>query len=335
MYKCQYCNKEFERKKGLISHNIQIHNKLITYDERKKYFDYVLVNKEIPKCCICGINDIYFKNWRIPKICNNLECHHKYLSLIQQQIQINHPELREKARERRIKYLSDKTNFDSTAYGKRANKELSFLEKWFYDKIIQQYNLTNKYTIINEYTESKYFLDFAFINIKLDVELDGKCHFNNDNKRINHDIERDKYLIDKGWKIYRISWYDVKYNEENIINNFINLLKDNNFIYDKSYYIRHKVISNKEFKNQEESRNNKKKLQLEVKQNKYIHNKNIIIDLEQNSNIDFSKFGWVNKANQYLLSKNIVIKKLHWYINKYYPEFFTNNKVYIKSCKQH
>lgn len=330
MYNCQYCNKEFNTKRGLVIHIQSKHNKLQDYDSKYKFWNYILENKPIPKCEICGINDIVVNSHRGSHICNNFECKHKYLSNNQNKIQQNHPELKENARQRRIKYLRDKSNFNSTAFGKRANKELSYLEKWFFDNIIQKYNLTDKYTIINEYTEYKYFLDFAFINIKLDVELDGKCHFNNDDSRIQHDIDRDNYLQNKGWKIFRISWYDVKYNEIEIINKFMSLLNDNEFEYDKSYYIRHKVITNKEFKYQEEQRNKKKENIEYNKKVKIQEKRNIFIDLEKNSNIDFSKFGWVTLASKYLQSKGHIFKQLTRDIKKYYPDFYIHNIVYTK-----
>jgi len=329
--KCHICKKEFKTYKDLLNHYKEYHDITFInkYDFIIKYKNYLKYNEDIPKCKYCGKNDIDCRSNRLTNYCH--DCKHLYLSDIQKQIHKNNPQLAENARQRRLKYLSDKSNFNSTAFGKRANKELSFLEKWFYDNIIQKYNLTDKYTIINEYTESIYFLDFAFINIKLDVELDGKCHFNNDNKRIEHDIERDNFLINKGWNIYRISWNDVKFNEQETINKFIKLLNDNKFKYDKSYYIRHKVISNKEFKYQEKQRNNKKEQQLLKKQQQYDYYKNIIIDLEKNSGINFSKFGWVKLANEYLNSKNIIIKQLHRTIKKYYPNFFINNNVFIRN----
>lgn len=330
-YICKDCNKEFDSKHALITH-IAIKHKpqFKDFDEKYKFYNYILENKEIPKCEICGINDIYVKSNRGSTICSNKNCRREHFSQIQKEVYQNNPELKENARIRRLKYLSDKSNFNSTAFGNRVNKKLSYLEQWFYDNIIIKYNLTNNYTIINEYTESMYFLDFAFINIKLDVELDGKCHFNNDNKRIDHDIKRDTFLRDKGWNIYRISWYDVKYNEQETIDKFINLLNSNNFIYDKSYYIRHKVLTNKEFKYQQEQRNNKKEQKLLNKQKRINYFKNILIDLEINSKINFSKFGWVNKATKYLQEKNIRITQLHRTIKLYYPEFFENNKVFIR-----
>ena len=329
MYKCKYCNLEFNSKRGLIIHIQSIHNKLKDYNSKYKFYNYELENLENPKCKICG-KEINIKYRGISlNYCDNPQCKFLYKSNNMKLYYDEHPEVKEKLREKRLKYLSDKSNFNSTAFGKRINKELSFLEKWFYDNIIKKYNLTDKYTIINEYTFNKYSLDFAFINIKLDVELDGTCHFNN-GKRIEHDIERDKYLIDNGWHIYRISWYDFRYNENKTIYKFIDFLTKNNFIYDKSYYLRNKVISNQEFKYQEEQRNNKKQKKELEKQNKYNYNRNIIIDLEKNSNIDFSKYGWVTLANKYLINKGYNIKQLHRYIKRYYPEFFENNKVFIR-----
>lgn len=70
-----------------------------------------------------------------------------------------------------------------------------------------------------------------------------------------------------------------------------------------------------------------------IKNDKYVYNKNIIIDLEQNSNIDFSKFGWVEKAKIYLQRKNINITNLSRFIKRYYPEFFVNNDVFKRKHK--
>lgn len=69
------------------------------------------------------------------------------------------------------------------------------------------------------------------------------------------------------------------------------------------------------------------------KNDKYVYNKNIIIDLEQNSNIDFSKFGWVEKAKIYLQRKNINITNLSRFIKRYYPEFFVNNDIFKRKYK--
>ena len=341
--KCTICEEKFNSWDKLKDHYTNNHNLDIFYnicDFKVKYKNFIRFNKEIPKCKYCNQNDIVCKSGRLTDHCDNEECCHLSKSKLQKEIHKNNPQLAINARKRRIEYLSNKENFNSTAFGKRANKQLSFLEKWFYNKIVQKYDLTKKYLIINEYKitnenmTSAYSLDFAFINIKLDVELDGRCHFKNGNERINTDIKRDNYLLNSGWNIYRISYYDIEYNEKETINKFIKLLENNDFDYDKSYYLKNKVITNNEFKKQYEIHKNKEyqKEQRNIRKLQDIKNKrNILIDLEKNSNIDFSKFGWVNKAHKFLQTKNSDIKMIHRYINKYYPEFFKNNNVFIKN----
>lgn len=338
MYKCEICEKEIKTKKGMIMHLQRCHNKLQTFDEKYKYFHYTLEGLDVPKCKYCN-NEIYVNSVRGSHVCNNSLCKSKYFSDIQKEIHKKNPQLAINARKRRIKYLSNKNNFNSTAFGKRANKELSFLEKWFYDNIILKYNLTDKYLIINEYSiinednTSAYSLDFAFVNIKLDIELDGRCHFNHGEERQESDYKRDNFLIKNGWNVYRISFWDIEHNPEETINKFITLLNENKFEYDKTYYLRNKVITNKEFQKQYnkhkdkeyiKEQNNKKILEYKELQ------KNILQDLEKNSGIDFTKFGWVKLANDYLMNKNIVITQLHRHFKKYYPEFFDNNKVFIR-----
>lgn len=328
MYKCEYCGKEFKNATGLYCHIVKIHKIQMTIDERYKFIHYIAEGKDIPKCKYCD-NDIFISSRNKSSVCNNPECKRKYLSDIQKEVHKNNPQLAINARKRRLEYLSNSKNFETTAYGLRANKKLSYLENWFLTNIIEKYKLYDKYLIINEYKiknedyTSAYSLDFAFMNIKLDVELDGKIHFKNEN-RIQHDIIRDKYLISNGWNIFRISYDDVKYNSTNIINNFLSLLNNNSFVYDKSYYIRNKIITNDDLKTEN------KNYKIQLKNKRFENIKNILIDLEQNSNINFSKHGWVKQATEYLCNKGFICKQLHRTLLKYYPEFFENNDVFIR-----
>lgn len=92
--------------------------------------------------------------------------------------------------------------------GKKVQRgDLTFLEEKFRDVIIQ-YRLYDKYDIVYNYSLYPYFVDFAFTNIKLGVELDGSCHFKYCT-RIKHDIERDNLLFEKyNWKMFRIAFND-------------------------------------------------------------------------------------------------------------------------------
>jgi len=53
----------------------------------------------------------------------------------------------------------------------------------------------------------KYYIDFAIENKKIALEIDGKQHKYPD--RMLKDAEKDKYLLDNGWKVYRIEWNTI------------------------------------------------------------------------------------------------------------------------------
>ena len=324
VYKCPICNLEINGVKGIHKHLKEVH--AWSFDECYKFTTYTYKQLSIPKCPICN-KDIVFTSKRIPNTCGSYKCRKEYASLKQKEKYIKHPELRNDARIRRLKFLSNKSNFIKTGWGKRANKNFSYLEKWFLDNVINKHQLYKEYDIIYEYPYLNYSLDFAFENIKLDVELDGACHFDHGNNRILHDKERDKLLKDNGWTVYRISYREA--NEETI-NNFLKLLKTNSFEY-KEKYFENELIFRDTIKSE------KLKLLETIKQDKLkkkqIQEDNIVLVLKElkfNSNIDFSKFGWVQLSYIFLKSKNINIapQKIRKYIKTHYPQFFEGLNVF-------
>lgn len=310
---CPECNKEFKGIVGLSTHLSVIHkwNKNDTY----LYTHFTGNGLKIPKCKMCDKNVIY-RSHRLLNTCGCSDCISKYNSLQQKKGYENHPERRDVARKNRLNYLLNNQNFVNTAWGKRANRELSYLENWFIDNVIKKYELQNKYDIVNDYSVSPYFLDFAFINIKLDVELDGRCHFINGEKRIQHDIERDKFLLENGWKIFRISYLD---NNENTIKQFLEYLNNEEFEYNEKYYNNIILKGTDIYK----EKLNKKKNQRQQKKKEKINEFRKILSNLKNLDIDYSKFGWVELVNVYLNNNDIHLKgNIRRFIKKYYPEFF-------------
>lgn len=53
-----------------------------------------------------------------------------------------------------------------------------------------------------------YAIDIAFPEHMIALEIDGKSH--DRPERIAHDIPRDRWLIDRGWKIFRVRQYTVE-----------------------------------------------------------------------------------------------------------------------------
>ena len=76
---------------------------------------------------------------------------------------------------------------------------------------------------VQEYPYKRYSLDFAFIDKKINVEIDGSTHKLESVRE--KDIIRDKTLINDGWKVVRFTEYDVKKNIEKIVNELCHLLK--------------------------------------------------------------------------------------------------------------
>jgi len=216
---------------------------------------------------------------------------------------------KEKLRQKRFEYLKQR-NGDS-AFERRNLGKMSYLEQWFFDNVIIKHNLLKKYDIINEYPFYPYFIDFAFLNIKLAVELDGASHFKNGKYRLQHDINKDNHLIKNGWKVYRIAYNETN---ENIINNFLNSLNNIEIFENKK-------LDENLFKGsllKLKIRRNRKEYFDELKLKNYEKQKPYII-LVLNSKIDFSKFGWVNKIAKIINQKP---QKVNGWMKKFMLDFY-------------
>ena len=277
MEKCRICNQLFNSVLGLTTHLSLIHK--FTFKKYiQQYFD-------IPICPYCNIKTLKIPNrpfvqkkrsgdfWL--KTCGDKQCIHKFNIISKREYQKTEQAKikNEKIRKARFKYLKKKTN--KTAWQRKANGQLSCLEQWFLTDVIERYNLNQKYDIINELPIYPYFIDFAFCNIKLAVQLDGKQHFYTQ-RRINKDIKKDRFLMDNGWKVFRI-----KYNETNqqIIKQFLSYL-ENIFIEDKKLQNRiykYRQVKEKYYQNITKTKlcpNCNKKISFYSKQCKTCYDKN-------------------------------------------------------------
>lgn len=105
------------------------------------------------------------------------------------------------------------TNGEHKGWQSRSIK--SYPEK-FFESVILNNNLSNK--CIREFKISKrdlglddyanYYLDFYFPDKKIDLEIDGKQHWE-DKDRIISDKIRDKVLTENGYIVYRIKWKSI------------------------------------------------------------------------------------------------------------------------------
>lgn len=296
---CYYCNKNIENE------NLQKHLSYCPLNPNK--------NKK-PKCA--GWNKGKNKNNddRIKKQSENLKKTYKTgnVKIVRNPFWKGKKmprDIVEKSKKSRLKYL--KNNREKTPWNKN---KLTYGENYLYQLFLQN-NLHEKYVIVNEYCEFPYFLDFAFINEKVDVEFDGGCHFKNGNERYEHDIKRDEFLKEKGWRIYRIPYYELKnFKLENLLEFIGNSVLNENI--DKvNYILKYKEYKEKQLNKIKEEKNRIKKIKIENK-NKEIEIKKILI-LE--SDIKFEKNGWVKYA-AILLGCNY--RKVNKWMRKNMLEFY-------------
>lgn len=127
-------------------------------------------------------------------------------------------ETKQKIREIRIKFM--KENPEQTSW---RTKNLSYPEKLFLEKVYGLC-LDKKYSIVREYSVFPYFIDFAFVNEKVAVEIDGSQHLLPERKE--RDDKKDELLKEDGWFILRVSENEVKTNINSVFDTIISIIND-------------------------------------------------------------------------------------------------------------
>ena len=215
MFKCEICNHEYTNKSNFSKH-IKKCEKMdkIKDDIIKLYVDELYSIRELRKKFKIQSEDIktilgdkvrsYSQSMKI----NRKKCPEKYRHT---------KESKKKLREKRLEFI--KNNPDKTAW---RLSNVSYPEKLFIE-YIEQNGLNKKYSIIREYSIFPYFIDFAFINEKVAIEIDGSQHLLPERKKSDND--KDKLLNNLGWSVIRISENEVKVNIDNVFKNILSILK--------------------------------------------------------------------------------------------------------------
>lgn len=287
---CELCNKICKNTKGLSEH-LKIHGISL--------HDYLNRSREIPKCPICDKDcKKYQNNFRLT--CGSNEC----LSALGKTRK--HTEnVKERLRQKRVEYLQKKTG--KTAWERRARREMSYLEAWFQEEVILKHNLNEKHQIITEYHVGGYFIDFAFLDKMIAVEIDGRCHFDKNMKRHDRDFKKDEVLKSEGWSVIRMNFHDIRHNNAELVENFLNLLVTN----DKNSCDWFGQIRYSNFKEQKESTS--KAVKAEKKYQIILDKKEKIIQ----ARINFTKYGWIQQVSKLI---GITPQKTRVWLEKNMPE---------------
>jgi len=216
-------------------------------------------------------------------------------------------ETKEKIRQKRVAYL--KKNTGKTPFQRRQNGEMSYGEKQLHDLFVK-HHIYEQYDVISEYCEHPYFLDFAFVNEKVDVEFDGHWHFTSERQVI--DKKRDDYLQQKGWRVFRVAYHELETFDVQKLIDFVGNPNEKQHGYD--------LIKYHEIRKQRRLQKSQRQLQKKEERDKircYVVKQQIQQVL--NSNIDFSKYGWVTKASKVI---KITPQKVKGWMKRFMFDFY-------------
>ena len=237
-------------------------------------------------------------------------------------------ETKRKISESRIKFL--KENPDKVPYKLNHYTKRSYPEKLFRNELERR----DIKGWIEQYQIGLYSYDFAFPQLKIDIEIDGATHKQDKIKEI--DKKRDEYSKSLGWRVFRIPARNLNLDINKVFEDLFEFIGGEDTIRKLNLYVdKRKEINNLKNKIRKRikwyrKKSNKPEYKLEIKskiKNKK-DKKNIRIKsiefkekidnlknkrLEILKSIDTSKYGWVGKL---AIAWNVSHTQVKRYINK-------------------
>jgi very-short-patch-repair endonuclease/transposase len=172
----------------------------------------------------------------------------------------------------------------------------------FFVNAISETELSKKYTILEKFQFGKYVFDFAIVDLKIDIEIDGHHHFY-DEYTVEKDKIRDKNSVDKGWKVYRIAWRKLRDETTTVIQDLLDYIESE----DKSSIVRWEIKDILLKKRQK-------------KKNEYTPRlKNRKVDRPSYEQLleDLDNMSYVKVGKKYKVSDNAIRKWIKYYKKEY------------------
>jgi very-short-patch-repair endonuclease len=218
---CQICGTEFKNKSALIPHEKSCLRITDNIEDIKK--SYLIDGYSISKLS---------KEYKIGKdtllkilgklgIKRNLSQSAKLARKLYPNNYFHTEESKEKMRIKRLEFM--RNNPHKTAW---RLSNLSYPEKLFLNGL-ENRGLDKSYRIIREFSIFPYFIDFAFVDFYVAIEIDGSQH-NLEERRIS-DLKKEELLISNGWKLIRFTENEIKTNLDNCIDIVIDICEDRDF----------------------------------------------------------------------------------------------------------
>lgn len=210
MYSCDKCDKEFEKRHSLIAHK-RIHSNYVRpVNENSR--------RNIPEKTTCKYCGVVFDSGRKlggHMVHCKLNPNHDTILENNRLATLNRnfkwsDEDKKRISENRINYLND--NPDKVPYLLNHSSNMSYPEKIFKNAL----ESSNIVGWVYNYQHGIYSYDFAFPELKIDVEIDGNSHQLEKVKKI--DERRDMFSKNNGWVVLRFTAKEVKENVIECIN---------------------------------------------------------------------------------------------------------------------
>ena len=203
---CEVCNKTFDNYRKLNGHKSSHQEKrrgrskklvgTLTRAEKRK------LRQDLHDCRFCGqVFETGQKLGGHTTNCSKRPDINSYNDARITHCQKNNqdPLVREKIRSSVKEYLIK--NPDKIPYIKNHSSKKSYPEEIF-EKLLTEHNISGW---IYNYRLGTYIFDFAFPDIRLDIEIDGSHH--KQKRMLEHDHRRDEYSKSQGWTVKR---YEAK-----------------------------------------------------------------------------------------------------------------------------
>jgi len=292
MFKCNECSMVFKSKLSLSNHN-RIHTKENSNLRNNIINDYVnnyLTYKEL--------NIKYGLSYNtISKFVKGIYINKNEKRYKRKKIFKHSDETKKIISESRKKWLKD--NPEKHVW-KRTDKFKSIPCETL-KKILKEngFDFLPEHTVISG---SSYAVDIAFPNVKIGLEVNGNQHYNRDCSLKDYYLDRKNKIENEGWKLYDIHYSKVY--DDLFIKSLIDSLNENDLKgVDLSFYIKKKKekgISPKE---------------------KYLNKIKPIIEKIKQSDINFSKKGWVKEVSKIIgIHENVAGR----WIRNNMPDFYND-----------
>lgn len=216
------------------------------------------------------------------------------------------PERRKIISEKRTKFLLE--NKDLHPWKKKTKHKSEPCER------VKQFLKDSGIVFVEEWNpleDRNFSIDIAFPDIKLGIEINGNQHYNKDGSLAPYYQQRHDLIEKAGWTLLELH-YSIAFNLEKL-KNILDIKEQPD--YSEYFKILEEKRTQRNFSNPlVEKRGVKVSRNTDIKWEPF---KQIIA----NSDIDFSKFGWVNKVAELL---SISPQKVNKWMKRYLPDIYEN-----------